>query len=81
MQHIEFLILLGILAAILWRLPVPWRNGMLNVIILRKLNRIEAQLRNVPVTQVDKELGKEILSISAKEAGRPWFAERYWEHF
>jgi hypothetical protein len=80
MQHIEFVILAGLLAAILWRLPVPWRANMFNVIILRKLNRIEARLRNVPVSQIDEELGGEIRDITAMEAGRPWFAERYWEH-
>jgi hypothetical protein len=46
-----------------------------------KVKSVESQLRNVPVDQVDKELGEEILSIKSKEAGRPWFAERYWEHF
>lgn len=81
MQHIEFAILAGLLALVLWRMPTPWRVDMLNVIILRKLNRIESKLRNAPVDQVDKELGEEIRDIKSKEAGRPWFAERYWEHF
>ncbi len=81
MQHIEFAILAGLMALVLWRMPIPWRTDMLNVIILRKLNRIESQLRNVPVDQVDKELGEEIRGITSKEAGRPWFAERYWESF
>ncbi len=81
MQHIEFVILAGLLAAILWRLAVPWRSTMFNVVILRKLNRIEAQVRNLPLSQVDEELEGEIRDITAMEAGRPWFAERYWEHF
>jgi len=46
-----------------------------------KLNRIEFQLRHVPVDHVDKELGEEIRGTKSKEAGRPWFAERYWESF
>ena len=54
---------------------------MMNVLILKKLNRIEAQLRQVPAEQIDKELGTEIEAMQAKEAGRPWFADRYWERF
>jgi hypothetical protein len=46
-----------------------------------KLSRIEFQLRHVPVDHVDKELGEEIRGTKSKEAGRPWFAERYWESF
>jgi hypothetical protein len=81
MQHIEFAVLVGLLISVLWRMPTPWRVGMMNVIILRKLNRLESQLRNIPLDQVDRELGEEIRGIASRESGRPWLAERYWEHF
>ena len=79
MLHIEFAVLLLLLLWMNFRMLVPLRVHINNVLMFKKLNRIEAHLRGVPTKQIEEELSTEIADILAMERGRPWFASRMWD--
>lgn len=79
MIHIEFAVVVALLVWILFRMAVPWRADMIYALLFKKLNRIEAHLRGVPVEQIDRELAMELEDIESSERGRPWFGSRPWE--
>jgi len=81
MAHVEFVILCGLLLWVLWRMEIPWRADRHAVIVLRKLNRIEACVRNLPVEEVERELAGELEAIEAQEKGRPLWGPRWWDRF
>lgn len=61
---------------ILWRSPTPWRTDMILRRTLNQLNRIEAQVRVIPLAEVEKEAEGWWADATAAEEGRPWFAPR-----
>ncbi len=60
------------------RTPIPWKADMIHVLILAKLNRIEAAVSGVPVAEIEKHFAEEFDTLVAKERGRPRFAPRPW---
>ncbi len=71
MQHIEFAILAGLLALVLWRTPIPWRSNMLNVIILRKLNRLNPSCEMCLSIRLTRNSERKSLALSLKKQEDP----------
>jgi len=73
MQHIEFLVLCVLLILLLRRTPILRYEHVTQFLILEKLNRIEAHLRQVETATIDKETAEEIAALSAdRESVKFW---------
>jgi hypothetical protein len=79
MIHLELAVVFVLLVLLIRRrTPIPWKADMINVLILAKLNRIEAAGGGVPVAEIEKNFADELDTLVAKEKARPWFSPRSW---
>jgi hypothetical protein len=79
MIHLEIAVAFILLVFLIRRrTPLPWKTDIINVLVLAKLNRIEAAVSGIAVSEIEKNFADELNTLAAKERDRPWFGSRTW---
>jgi hypothetical protein len=79
MIHLEVAVVFILLVFLIRRrTPIPWKADMVHVLTLAKLNRIEAAVRGLPLSEIEKNFADELDALASQERNRSWFAPRPW---